>query len=73
MPKAAMHEYDLPKAGKRQIRGSGKIAPVEPEPVAEGMHQAADSHFGHGILTANAGHKGGTLLPCQPVNHGLAA
>jgi hypothetical protein len=41
MPEAAMHKNDLAAAREHQIGRAGQVFPMQPEPVAETMRQAA--------------------------------
>lgn len=68
VPKAAVDEDDLPKAGERQIRHARKIASVEAESKAESMCQSTHYKLGVRILATDTGHQGRTFLARQNVH-----
>jgi hypothetical protein len=59
VPEAAVHEDDLAVPRQDQVGGSWKIAPMQPEPVAERVHRAAHRQLGLRVLLADAPHNAG--------------
>lgn len=58
MPKTAMNEYDFAPRGEHNVRLSGEISPVEPEPVAKAVDHATNCKLWSRIPAANAAHNG---------------
>jgi len=61
MPEAPVDEDHGAEPREDEIRRAGEIADMEPEPVAESVHDRPDPKFGRGVLPVDAGHDLGSL------------
>jgi hypothetical protein len=68
MPETTMHEDDLSKAPKNEIRRSGQIAAMQTIPITERMHDPANKHFRSSIFPANSRHQDAACLGSQVVD-----
>ena len=66
MPEAAVHEDDRPVPGQHEIRRSGKISPVEPEPVAKSVDQPPYGDLGRGVGRFHLRHHGAAFRGREP-------
>jgi hypothetical protein len=56
MPKAAMHEHHRSILWQNYVRPSREVAPMEPEPVPQGVERPPDPNFGLRVSTFDASH-----------------
>ncbi len=61
MPEAAMNEDHGAETREDEVRRAWEIADMEPEPVAEPVHDRPDLKFRRSVLPADAGHHLGSL------------
>ena len=66
MPEAAVHEDDRPVSGQHEIRRSGKVSPVEPEPVAQSVDQPPYGDLGRGVGRSYLRHHGAAFRGREP-------
>ena len=56
VPKAAMDENGMLVFRKNDIRFSGQVISIKPEPISLVMQERANSFFGFGVLVSNTCH-----------------
>jgi len=56
VPKAPMDKDDDLMLGKNNVRNSGQIATMEPEPKAQSVQLPADTEFGHSVPLPDSAH-----------------
>jgi hypothetical protein len=69
MPEAPVHKNANAVARENDIGVAGKIAAVEPEPVAHRMQDAANGQLRLGVFPANPAHHATAFLWTQSVYH----
>jgi hypothetical protein len=69
MPKAPVHENNLPSSRKGQIGAARQVSSVKPISKTQPMGQASDGHFRARIFLADALHDAAALLSCARVDH----
>lgn len=57
MPKTTVDEERHTVLREHQVRLTGQILPMESKTESQFVRSAPDSHFGRGMLAANAGHQ----------------
>ncbi len=70
VPEAAVDEDYFGAAGEDHIWTAGERAVMKAVAVAHGMGQAADDHFGFGVLVANGTHDFAAFFFGKLVRHG---
>jgi hypothetical protein len=61
MPETAVDVDHLAPKREYNVRPAWKVAPMQPEAIAEAVQQPAHSKFWLGILSPNARHMGASL------------
>ncbi len=61
MPETAMHEHHGVMPRQHDVRGTGKVSPVQTETVTELMEQAAHSALGRRVTPSDGGHVAAAL------------
>lgn len=56
VPEAAVNENHLPARSEHQVRLSGKVFPMKPEPVSQPVRETPHLQFGLHILAPNRAH-----------------
>lgn len=56
MPEAAVHEHHLAQSHENEVRATGEVSAMEPEPVSQLMDQAPDGQLWLRVLPADARH-----------------
>jgi hypothetical protein len=69
VPEAAVHEYDFVAGWKYDVRRTGQVPAVKPEPVPNRMQIPPNQHLRLGVLATNPGHQCATLLGRHNIRH----
>ena len=69
VPEAAVNLYDFFAGREDDIRATGELAILDPEPVAHAMQHRADEKLGLRVLAPDLGHVPGSLLWGQSLRH----
>jgi hypothetical protein len=68
MPKASMHENNLPPARENDIGTAGKRVVMKTVAISHPVNQTADSEFGTHVLAPDRPHHQAALLRGDPVH-----
>ena len=71
VPETSVNENHRSVPGQHKIRGSRKVAPMEPKPVAKSMDESPDLDLRHGVGRLYLRHHGATLGPGELLGQNL--
>jgi hypothetical protein len=69
VPKAAMHEDDLPTATKDEVRATGELSNMQSVPIAKTVEEFSDGEFRLGIFRLYATHSLASFCRIESVCH----
>src|ERR1700728_3787963 len=68
MPKTTVDEHHASSGGKHNIRSSGQVFSVQPEPISKPMKHRSYQEFRPRVPPANAGHYAASFLPWEYIH-----